>query len=94
MRRFWVPLIACLAFPLARPTFADTTINFDEFSVPTLRGPPFDGDTYLNLGVRFSTTGVCTSPAPSKPNNDNPAGNDGTGNRSAPASPDATYPPP
>jgi hypothetical protein len=43
---------------LPAPAAAQTTIDFDEFVVPNFRGPPFDGDTYLNLGVRFSTTGV------------------------------------
>jgi hypothetical protein len=58
MRLFCVILVGCLAFGVAGPVVAATTINFDEFSVPTFRGPPLDGDTYVNQGVRFRTTGV------------------------------------
>jgi hypothetical protein len=58
MRLFCGLLVGCAAFGLAGRAGAATTIDFDEFTVPGFRGPPFDGDTYINRGVRFRTTGV------------------------------------
>ena len=47
-----------------------------------------------SIAAARPVSGVCTSPAPSRPVTCSPAGAHGVGSRSAPAGPDATSPPP
>src|SRR5215217_1967589 len=58
MRLLLVIVLGCAAFLPAGGAVGATTINFDELSADAYRGPPFNGDTYIGQGVRFSTTGA------------------------------------